>query len=317
MTYHANGKLLLTGEYAVVDGAEAIALPLNKGQDLSVRFDPHRKPEILWSASDPSGTWLEITLPLPEESGQIPLPANPLAEPLVNYLNSCRKLNPKFLPTTGTWNVETRLSFNRHYGWGSSSTLISLLAQWSGVSPFEVMLINHPDASGYDIAAATSKGPFLYKKEPGGPKITPLKPNYPFSDHLMLVYLGVKKSSSEAMKTYRLQNTNRYWHIDRISELSRELAETSELLEFCSLLGEHEQIISQLIGTPPVKSSHFHDFKGVVKSLGAWGGDFILAASEMAAPEIIDYFAKKGLGTCFKWSDLVLMHKNQETESSL
>ena len=35
--YHSNGKLLLTGEYLVLQGAEALALPLKKGQTLRVK----------------------------------------------------------------------------------------------------------------------------------------------------------------------------------------------------------------------------------------------------------------------------------------
>ena len=34
--FHANGKLLLTGEYAVLDGAKAIGLPTKRGQSLQI-----------------------------------------------------------------------------------------------------------------------------------------------------------------------------------------------------------------------------------------------------------------------------------------
>ena len=36
-TYYSNGKLLLTGEYVVLDGAEALAVPTRFGQNLTVK----------------------------------------------------------------------------------------------------------------------------------------------------------------------------------------------------------------------------------------------------------------------------------------
>ncbi|MEQ3661167.1 MAG: GHMP kinase, partial [Flavobacterium sp.] len=35
-TYYSNGKLLLTGEYVVLDGAKALAVPTKFGQSLSI-----------------------------------------------------------------------------------------------------------------------------------------------------------------------------------------------------------------------------------------------------------------------------------------
>ena len=35
-TYYSNGKLLITGEYLVLDGAEALALPTKFGQNLII-----------------------------------------------------------------------------------------------------------------------------------------------------------------------------------------------------------------------------------------------------------------------------------------
>ena len=47
-----------------------------------------------------------------------------------------------------------------------------------------------------------------------------------------------------------------------------------------------------------------NDFDGAVKSLGAWGGDFFLAASEMPFERVSKYFQTKGLKTVFKFNDL-------------
>jgi hypothetical protein len=35
-TFYSNGKLLITGEYLILDGAKGLALPTKMGQNLSV-----------------------------------------------------------------------------------------------------------------------------------------------------------------------------------------------------------------------------------------------------------------------------------------
>ncbi len=47
-TFYSNGKLLLTGEYLVLDGAKALALPTKMGQNLQVVT--HDKPTISWKS---------------------------------------------------------------------------------------------------------------------------------------------------------------------------------------------------------------------------------------------------------------------------
>ena len=51
--YHAHGKLLLTGEYLVLKGAMALAIPLNEGQTLSV--ETSTEGGLLWRAESPTG----------------------------------------------------------------------------------------------------------------------------------------------------------------------------------------------------------------------------------------------------------------------
>ena len=47
--FHANGKLLLTGEYLVLQGAEAIGLPLRMGQTLKVKPIRHED-QLRWKS---------------------------------------------------------------------------------------------------------------------------------------------------------------------------------------------------------------------------------------------------------------------------
>ena len=44
--YYSNGKLLITGEYVVLDGAKALALPTKFGQYLII--EPGKNQQINW-----------------------------------------------------------------------------------------------------------------------------------------------------------------------------------------------------------------------------------------------------------------------------
>ena len=55
----------------------------------------------------------------------------------------------------------------------------------------------------------------------------------------------------------------------------------------------------------PVKNKIFPDFWGAIKSLGAWGGDFVLATSSKDEATTKDYFNSKGYHTVLLFSELV------------
>jgi len=61
------------------------------------------------------------------------------------------------------------------------------------------------------------------------------------------------------------------------------------------------------------KSQHFSDYWGSVKSLGAWGGDVVLATSEASDAETRNYFTQKGFPTIFKLAELMLSESHAET----
>ena len=50
----------------------------------------------------------------------------------------------------------------------------------------------------------------------------------------------------------------------------------------------------------------FKDFEGEVKSLGAWGGDFVMACTENDAEYVSRYFKNKGLDTVLTYKKLLL-----------
>ena len=72
------------------------------------------------------------------------------------------------------------------------------------------------------------------------------------------------------------------------------------------LLKPHEALIAEHLILQKIKDSHFHDFEGVTKSLGAWGGDFALAASDKDEGYIKEYFQSKGFSTVLSYDQMLL-----------
>ena len=57
-SFYSNGKLLLTGEYVVLDGALSLAVPTPRGQSMSVRKTDSGK--LRWKSRDEKGKiWFE------------------------------------------------------------------------------------------------------------------------------------------------------------------------------------------------------------------------------------------------------------------
>ena len=58
--FYSHGKLLLTGEYLVLDGAKALAIPTKFGQSLEVNSNSSKN--IAWKSFDHQGkVWFENT----------------------------------------------------------------------------------------------------------------------------------------------------------------------------------------------------------------------------------------------------------------
>jgi len=303
-TYCANGKLLLTGEYLVLHGAKAIALPLKLGQQLTV-LDELNSDNIEWQAFYEGKIWFSCELN-PEDFSVIDSNHPEKAKTLSKIFQTIKILNPDFQPKAGT-KLETSLDANPEWGFGSSSTLISLLSQWADVDPFKLNELIFK-GSGFDIACATANGPIFYtKKEPSQPVCL----DYPFDDQLFLVYSGKKKKTSTEVNAFLKEKKVPDHLIDEVSALADEFASCHIQNEFNYLIRQHEQLVGELIGQLPVKEQLFADFDGEIKSLGAWGGDFYLISTAQPFPEIKKYFDNLGLTTIFSWNDLILKRENQ------
>ena len=299
--YYSHGKFLLTGEYLVLKGALALALPLKLGQSLTI--ETVCTPSLQWNAYKPNGPWFSVTMN-PENLEIINSDDQPKAEKLSEILKAVKQLNPAAFKDGLCF--ETRLDFDPNWGLGSSSTLIANLARWANVNPYELLKLTF-GGSGYDIACATAEQPIYYQLIDNQPNVEIIDFNPSFAEHLFFIYQGQKQSSSKEIKAF-LEKTNPIdlqKDIEAVSEISRAVPKCQSLEEFAMLMQCHERIISRCIGQEPVQK-RFPDFEGVLKSLGAWGGDFILAATRWGENQVKEYFKGKGLEVVFGYKEIVL-----------
>ena len=299
-TFYSNGKLLITGEYLVLDGAKALALPTKYGQYLTVNSGENQ--EIYWTSFDKDNSlWFEETISFKEiidfnndnESER---------ETLIKILHEAFLLNPKFLNSSEGYSISTKLTFPKFWGLGTSSTLINNIAQWLEINAFE-LLKNSFGGSGYDIACAQNDSPIFYQIIDGKPEVEIVNFNPAFSDNLYFVYLNQKQSSKSAIASYYKKQNNLSAIFPEINKITIEIAEVTSLEKFQELLQKHENIMSEVLELPTVKENLFSDFDGSIKSLGAWGGDFVLVVSN---ENPTSYFENKGFETFVYYKDMIL-----------
>ncbi len=299
--FYSNGKLLLTGEYVVLDGALSLALPTSYGQSLTVETIDEAK--LIWKSLDVDGTvWFENEFELTNDEILCSVQNdNNLTKRLIQILNVTKQLNPEFLNNKIGYKVITKLDFPRNWGLGSSSTLINNIANWAKVDAF-TLLEKTFGGSGYDIAAAQHNLPILYNIINGKESSKEVKLNWNFTNKLFFIHLNKKQNSREGIAHYRSQIKNAPLALNKVSEITSKIIDCKHLQEFEVLISQHENIISNIINLKPIKELLFQDYLGAIKSLGAWGGDFILVTGEY---ESIDYFRKKGFDTIIPFKDII------------
>lgn len=297
MKYYSNGKILLTGEYVVLDGAKALALPTRFGQSLEVREGD--QPGIMWTAFDhDDSVWIERHYSFEElESGM----ADP-QDRLLQVLRAAHAMNSDILTPDSSFSVTTRLTFPHFWGLGTSSTLLCNVASWFEIDPY-ALLEKTFGGSGYDIACGLHDRPLLYRLEYGLPTVEEVSFSPSFAGDLYFVYLNRKQDSREAISAYRrqpLSNINEI--LLEIDDCTRAMLEAPSREAFTSALRRHETVLSTILQTLPVKERLFADYNGDIKSLGGWGGDFVLAVSE-TNPEA--YFSSKGYRTVIPYERFI------------
>ena len=293
-TFYSRGKLLITSEYLILKGAKGLAIPCKKGQFLE--FKRNDSKYLKWESYDYNNKiWFEAILDC-ENFNCIKSNKSSIAKSLSFILKETRKLNPKFLSKNGG-HIKTRLEFDLYWGLGSSSSLISNLAKLNNVNPY-TLLSRTFGGSGYDIACSLAKGPIIYETKNNIYNEINFDP--PFKEKLFFVYLNKKQNSKIEVDRFKNIKVDKET-IKSINSITEIISKTKNYDEFNFLIKKHEKIISNLINKTCVKNLKFKDFKGEIKSLGAWGGDFILA-SGINSPS---YFESKGYKTIVKFDDMI------------
>lgn len=295
---------MISGEYLVLKGAVSLAVPLKVGQRLSVTETRDTSSVLSWRAWFKEKLVFETTIEYPRFAVQHTNNAV-MSERLVKVLLAARTMNSAFLAGNRNLVVESHADFEIEWGLGSSSSLISNIAWWAEVDPFA---LNRSvfNGSGYDIACARSDGPILYSIRNEKPAFTEVNFNPAFASQLYFVYLGSKQDTRQSLKINgsRLNEVSEQ-EINVISEISQRLLKARNLSEFEVYILNHEKIIGDTIGMMPVKYRMFPDFGGEIKSLGAWGGDFILVSWQGSREDLLHYFSRHGCQLMFAFNELV------------
>ncbi|ASV30652.1 GYDIA family GHMP kinase [Maribacter cobaltidurans] len=300
MEFYSNGKLLLTGEYAILDGARGLALPTKFGQFLTIKKS--KTGQINWqSLTDKNTPWFTADIDL--KDFKILNTSDIIsAQRLVEIFKETKVLNPSFLKDYQGVYIDTKLSFPKDWGLGSSSTLINNIAQWAQVDPYELLKATF-GGSGYDIACAQNDTPIVFHKIEDKPEVSKVDFNPIFKDQLFFIYLNKKQNSREAIAIYRQLAIDKGKLITKVNDLTAQLIESKNLDTFEAIVNQHEILLSEVLNTPTIKKQLFPDYPHSVKSLGAWGGDFILATGRQ---EDMDYFSRKGYATVIPYSKIIL-----------
>jgi len=301
-TYYSNGKLLITGEYVVLDGARALALPTKFGQNLIVEDSENEL--IHWKSHDHDGSiWFEETISFSsiiekKKFSEI----HKIKNTLIEILHEAYKLNSNFVTKSNGYRITTELTFPKFWGLGTSSTLINNIAQWLDIDAYE-LLKNSFGGSGYDLACAQYDSAILYQLIEDRPVVETIDFHPDFTDKIYFIYLNKKQSSKEAITAYLEKQGSIENTIMKINAITKTIANSKEAKEFAIALQKHEIEMSNVLELLTVQEALFEDFDGVIKSLGAWGGDFVLA---IAKEDPTNYFKEKGYGIIIPYSEMIL-----------
>lgn len=301
-TFYSNGKLLITAEYLVLDGAKAFAMPTKFGQNLNIEEGDYQ--EIKWVSYDSDGSiWFEDEILFSEITNPKQPETESIKSTLIQILHEAYLLNPIFLNQEKGYKISTQLTFSKKWGLGTSSTLINNIAQWLNIDAFE-LLNNSFGGSGYDIACAQNNTPITYQLKQGKPKVEKISFSPEFTDTIYFVYLNKKQSSKTAIASYQKNKSSAIEkYVAKIDKLTQEIIHAKNTSALANAINKHEATMSYVLETTTVKEHLFSDFIGEIKSLGAWGGDFIMVVSEINP---VTYFTSKGFTTIISYDEMIL-----------
>lgn len=302
--FFSKGKLLISGEYFVLDGTCALAIPTKFGQRLEVKTDQENENSFSFhSFNIDKEQWFSGLFDV-QSLAVISTTDAEVAQRLVSIFQSMFSQKPSCKDHLPGLSFSTYLEFPNDWGLGSSSTLLHLLGQWSGADPF-IILEDTFGGSGYDIACAGANGPILYERKKGIPNFKNVPFNPSFSKDIHFVHLGKKQNSRLGITHYRNKKNKAASTYQALTELGDEMVKCTERSVFCQLIDQHETLISEALSLEKVKDLHFSSFPGSVKSLGAWGGDFVMALAEKEDFDARNYFRQLGFTTCLSFKEMI------------
>ena len=284
----------------VLDGALSLAIPTKLGQSFLV--ETIKEPKISWKSLDENGNvWFEEEFLIEDILNNSSKSIDEVAIRIVQILRAVIDLRPEFLSIENGYKIITKLEFPRNWGLGTSSTLINNIANWAQIDAYK-LLEKTFGGSGYDIACAQHNGAITYQLIANKPEVKEVTFHPSFMDSIYFVYLNKKQNSRDAIAHYHNTKVNISNTITAINNITLEIVHCTNLKDFQNLMEAHEQIISKITKQKPIKEMVFHDFEGSIKSLGAWGGDFIMVASEKNPS---DYFKSKGFETIIEFKNMI------------
>ena len=299
MKFKSNGKLLITSEYLVMKGAMALAIPAKLDQELNVIST--NSDFVNWkSFNKDNQIWYEEKFFLDKGTLIYHGKKNKMSDLIVRLFDYIHKFNKpeKSIGNEFIW----KINFNINWGLGSSSTLINNLSKWAKVNPYK-LLFSVFNGSGYDIACCDKSNPIIFQKKDNYLSVsdTTFKPN--FLNNLFLIFLNKKQDTQKSVQNFLETDQSLSEEINQINEIVDEIESVKDITTFESLIERHEKIIANILQMPTIQNDKFPDYNnGVIKSLGSWGGDFVLATGDEKS---VDYFEEKGFNTIRKISDLL------------
>lgn len=305
MTFRSSGKLLITGEYLVLKGAKALALPTKFGQEMEVTYSKSTKtPTLFWTAyNSDNQIWLTSQFELPSLK-LISSSDEKSSKDLQTLLSICFTTNNSIFKEGQNINITTHLEFPNNWGLGSSSTLISNLSKWSKVDAFK-LLRGISKGSGFDVAVALENKAIIYQLIENNPTWNVVNFNPNFSDNIYFIHLNQKQKSEHEIKKYQENSINEIKNTETTSAYTSKLLNAPKVSDFESIIHSHETLISKEIMVNKISDNLFTDYtNGVIKSLGAWGGDFILVTIKSKSD--LQYFKDKGYNTILSYNEMIL-----------
>ena len=293
MDYYASGKLMLLGEYLALKGSECLAIPLRFGQKLKTQVNEIHvynwtstvNQQIIFSATFSKDFETQSTTD------------DKKAATIQFILKALKEEKPALFNQGFNFHIDS--DFPLEWGLGSSSTLISCLAQWSETDPF-LLLEKTFDGSGYDVACATANSPVLYKK---GEQPVPVYLFPKVTSKLLFVYSGKKQPTGNEVKDFNSLEVSE-GAVEKMTSIVFNSIKCTQIETFEHCIHESESLLSSILNRQTLKESSFQTYPYSIKSLGAWGGDFFLATFRKEA-ESRAYFRDLGYEIQFTYSEIV------------